>query len=134
LAQAAIESGWGTSRFALQGNSLFGQWTWVEGNGIAPTERAEGATHSVKAFDSLRASVRDYLLNLNTNKAYEHLRDLRQQLRDQGREPDAHIMAAGLSKYSQRGDHYVDEVRAIINSADLAQIMALLAQQQSRVD
>ena len=119
LAQAAIESGWGTSRFALEGNSLFGQWTWAKGSGLTPSERDDGESHAVKAFHTLRSSVRAYLLNLNANPAYAEFRALRAQLRNQGRPADAHILAAGLRKYSQRGSAYVQEVRDIINSADL---------------
>jgi Bax protein len=132
MAQAAIESGWGTSRFALLGNSLFGQWTWTKGAGITPESRDEGATHSVQAFPSLQASVRSYMVNLNRNRAYQGLRDLRQQKMDAGQHADAHTLAAGLSKYSQRGQHYVDELRSIINSKDFRQLDNLtlrLAQQ-----
>ncbi|MDH5302050.1 MAG: glucosaminidase domain-containing protein [Gammaproteobacteria bacterium] len=128
LAQAAIESGWGTSRFALEGNSLFGQWTWAEGKSMTPSDRAEGATHGVRKFVSLRASVRSYLLNLNTNRAYRELRGLREQQREQGEPLDAYQLAAGLSRYSQRGDEYVRDVRAMIRSDELQMINLQLAQ------
>ncbi len=122
LAQAAIESGWGTSRFALEGNSLFGQWTYAKNAGLVPDQRDEGATHSVAAFPSLQASVRSYLNNLNRNRAYRELRQIRARLRQQGRPLDAHALAAGLVRYSQRGDAYVKEVRRIIRSRSLASL------------
>ncbi|VAW99437.1 FIG00909729: hypothetical protein, partial [hydrothermal vent metagenome] len=87
LAQAAIESGWGTSRFALEGNSLFGQWTYQKTGGLTPANRAEDATHSVKAFPNLQASVRAYMHNLNIGHAYDDLRDTRARLHADGQKP-----------------------------------------------
>lgn len=120
VAQAAIESGWGTSRFALQGNSLFGQWTYRQGEGMTPKERPEGASHEVRAFGSLRGSVRAYLRNINTGHAYEALRTLRWRLREAGRPLDAHLLAAGLERYSQRGEAYVAELRRMLRSRSFA--------------
>lgn len=114
LAQAAIESGWGTSRFAREGNSLFGQWTWRESAGITPANRSEGARHSVRAFPDLRASVQAYFRNLNTHGAYREFRHLRAQMRAGDRRLDATQLADGLSHYSQRGEEYVAEVKAMI--------------------
>ncbi len=113
LAQAAIESGWGTSRFAREGNSIFGQWTFG-GAGLVPAERDADASHQVKAFANLQASVRAYLYNINTSNAYRELRWLRARLRKEGRPPDAYTLAAGLHRYSQRGEDYVREVRRIL--------------------
>ncbi len=120
LAQAAIESGWGTSRFALEGNSLFGQWTYQKTGGLAPAKRAEDATHSVKAFPNLQASVRAYLHNLNIGHAYKDLRDTRARLRAAGKKPDALQLAAHLQRYSQRGEDYVRELQRMITSHDFA--------------
>ncbi len=118
LAQAALESGWGTSRFALEGNSLFGQWTYKKTGGLTPQDRAEDATHSVKAFPNLQASVHAYLHNLNIGHAYEELRDTRARLRAAGQKPDPLPLAAHLQRYSQRGEDYVREVQRMITSRD----------------
>jgi len=120
LAQAAIESGWGTSRFALQGNSLFGQWTWREDEGIRPSARREGAKHAVRAFPSLRASVHAYFHNLNAFHAYAKFRRLRASMRQAGKPLDPVALAQGLDRYSQRRDEYVAEVKAMIRSNGLA--------------
>ena len=120
LAQAALESGWGTSRFALEGNSLFGQWTYKKGDGLTPEDRDEDATHSVKAFPNLQASVRAYLHNLNIGHAYQELRDTRARLRAEGKPLDPLKLAAHLQRYSQRGEDYVREVRRMIASRDFA--------------
>ncbi len=114
LAQAANESAWGTSRFARLANNLFGQWTWRDGQGIVPLERPEGESYAVRKFPSLRASVRDYIHNLNIGHAYEELRALRSRQRQAGQPLDALALAAGLTRYSQRGEAYVDEIRSII--------------------
>lgn len=120
LAQAAIESGWGSSRFALEGNSLFGQWTYQKTGGLTPANRAEDATHSVKAFPSLQASVRAYMHNLNIGHAYDDLRNARARLRTDGQKPGPRQLAAHLQRYSQRGEDYVREVQHMIASRDFA--------------
>lgn len=114
LAQAAKESGWGTSRFALQGNSLFGEWTWSKGGGLTPEKRDEGARHSVRAFPDLRASVRSYMHNLNMGFAYGKLRAMRAEMRRNGEHLDSVKLAGGLVRYSQRGEAYVREIRQMI--------------------
>lgn len=119
LAQAANESGWGTSRFTREANNLFGEWTWNEDIGLLPRRRAEGATHFIRIFPSLHASVRAYIHNLNTGHAYGYLRQMRARLRDQGRFPDALTLARGLERYSERGQAYVNEIRAMIRHNDL---------------
>lgn len=119
LAQAAEESGWGSSRFARQGNALFGEWTWTETEGIIPAGRPAGATYAVKAFDSLLDSVRSYAGNLNTNAAYADLRSLRAAMRAEAEALDAARLAGTLLRYSQRGQDYVRSLRAIIRVNDL---------------
>lgn len=121
LAQAAIESGWGTSRFALEGNSLFGQWTYSTSRGIAPTDRDEDATHLVRAFPDLQASVRAYMRNLNTNRAYREFRDARAEMRDRGEDLSAVELVKHLHRYSQRGLEYVEELQKIIKGRTLAE-------------
>lgn len=119
LAQAANESAWGTSRFTLEGNNVFGQWCFIEGCGIVPKRRNSGATHEVKSFDSVASAVSAYFLNINTNQSYDYLRDLRVHMRNEDQPIDAMVLAIGLGRYSQRGDHYVDEVQNIILQNDL---------------
>ena len=121
LAQAAIESGWGTSRFAQQGNSLFGQWSYQKNSGLVPDARNEGANHVVRAFDSLQESVQAYMRNLNTHGAYKELRLMRSSMRDKEQALDSNALAHGLVRYSQRGEAYVEEVKTIIRSNKFTQ-------------
>lgn len=119
LAQAANETGWGTSRFSHEGNNLFGEWTYNASQGIMPLRRHQDATHYVRRFVTLRQSVSSYLNNLNRNSAYRRLRALRARLRKAGKEPDALTLAKGLHRYSARGSAYVAEIRAMIEHNDL---------------
>ncbi|HAM48099.1 MAG TPA: hypothetical protein DCO73_10200 [Alphaproteobacteria bacterium] len=114
LAQGAIESGWGTSRFAQQGNAIFGQWSWKPGSGMVPEGRPEGAQYEIRAFQRLSISVRSYLRNLNTHRAYAALRQNRVQMRAEGTEPRGWALAGHLESYSQRGVDYIAELRKII--------------------
>ncbi|WP_420404490.1 glucosaminidase domain-containing protein [Nisaea sp.] len=114
LAQAASESAWGTSRFAVEGNALFGQWTFG-GNGMRPEEqRAEKGDYKVAAFRTPLYSVRSYLRNLNTNPAYRKFRERRAAGRMQGQLPSGRALATSLHRYSERGKAYTDEIREII--------------------
>lgn len=119
LAQAANESAWGTSRFALEGNNLFGQWCYEAGCGIVPERRIRGATHEVKRFDSIADAIEAYFLNINSHHLYQEFRDLRARMRRQEKELDPMELAYGLGRYSERGDHYVDEVQSIIEQNSL---------------
>lgn len=121
LAQAAKESGWGTSRFARQGNALFGQWTWTD-KGIAPKDRDEGKTHRVKAYETLIESVRDYMLNLNTHRAYEGIRTDRANMRREGEPIDGYVLSRNLLKYSAIGQRYVDALQSIIRVNNLRRL------------
>ena len=114
LVQAAKESGWGTSKFAREGNNLFGQWCYQEGCGIVPSRRSDGASHEVQVFDSVGDAVTAYLHNLNTGKFYRRLRDIRSQIRSARKIPDALSLADGLLLYSERRQAYVDEVKQMI--------------------
>jgi Bax protein len=114
LGQAAYESGYGTSRFAAQGNALFGQWTFG-GEGIVPEQQREHlGDHRIASyrwpFDSLRA----YVMNLNSHPAYEEFRRIRAQLREEGKPLSSLAMADGLTSYSERGQAYVDTLKGII--------------------
>lgn len=114
LAQAAIESGWGTSRFADEGNAIFGQWSWDE-DAITPERvRTELGNYGIKSFTTLFESITAYMQNLNTHPAYETFRQLREQQRLQGQTLDGTRLAAGLENYSERGDEYVQDVRDVI--------------------
>lgn len=115
LAQAANESSWGQSRFAQEGNNLFGQWCFEEGCGLVPEGRPEGASYEVRSFDSINESVRSYLRNINTHIAYRDLRVKRAKARrNEGRLASGVDLAGGLGSYSERGDDYIDEIRATI--------------------
>ena len=122
LAQAAIESGWGSSRFALEGNSLFGQWTFGESAGLEPSKRDAQATHLVASFPDLQASVRSYMRNLNTGNAYHEFRTARALARHNAHPLSATELAAHLHRYSQRGEAYVAEIRHIIRSPSVANL------------
>ena len=121
LAQAANESAWGTSRFALEANNIFGQWCFEEGCGIIPNRRAAGATHEVKSFDTIEASIEGYFLNINSHHLYAGFRQERARLRRLGRRLDSIVLAQRLDRYSERGKSYVDEVQTLIQQNNLAQ-------------
>ncbi|MBC54209.1 MAG: hypothetical protein CMQ34_10300 [Gammaproteobacteria bacterium] len=114
MAQAANESAWGTSRFAREGNNIFGQWCFNEGCGLVPERRRSDASHEVRSFGSVQGSVRAYLRNLNTHDSYAEMREMRADMRAQGRPLDSMILARGLTRYSQRGMAYVHELQDII--------------------
>jgi len=122
LAQAANESAWGTSRFAQRGNNLFGEWTYTPGTGIIPAGRPAGATYEVRKFPSIYESIRSYMNNLNRNGAYRKLREIRENLRKSDQPVTGMALAKGLEKYSQRGDDYINEIRAMIRHNKLARI------------
>jgi len=124
LAQAANESGWGTSRFALQANNLFGQWTFTPGTGLVPEGRPKGETYEVRLFDNLLDSVRSYMKNLNTHPAYRSFRQLRRELREQGAPLKGIHLAQGLKNYSIRRDEYVKEIVDLIRTNNLARFSA----------
>jgi Bax protein len=116
MAQSAAESGWGTSRFARQGNALFGQWTWDQTSGLVPSDRDEGRAHAVRAFGLLANSVRAYVHNLNVSHHYAEFRFARALLRRVG-PPNGtwgHILIGHLEKYSEEGVDYINKVRSII--------------------
>ena len=119
LAQGAKESGWGSSRFAQQGNNYFGQWCYSKGCGLIPKNRANGANHEVTKYDSVKESVFSYINNLNRHTAYKRLRDIRRQLRTADKEINGYLLARGLQHYSERGSAYVNEIQALINSNKL---------------
>ena len=113
LAQAAKESGWGTSRFALEGNAIFGQWTW-SGQGIAPLDRDSNKKHKILKFPILRASVKAYQNNLNTHKSYLKFREKRSILRGKNKKIVGLELTDTLNNYAQTGSEYTDTLNQII--------------------
>ncbi len=118
LAQAAKETGWGTSRFAQEGNALFGQWTW-SGEGLKPKEADENKGHKVMKFNVLQASVRAYQRNLNTHRSYKNFRLARAHLRDNNQPLDSLILSQFLKNYAETGNQYVEVLQKIINQNNL---------------
>ncbi len=113
LAQAAKESGWGTSRFALEGNAIFGQWTW-SGQGIAPLDRESNKNHKILKFPILRASVKAYQNNLNTHKSYSKFRQKRSFLREKDKKVAGLELTETLNNYAQTGSEYTKKLNQII--------------------
>ena len=119
LAQAAEESGWGTSRFVIEGNAVFGQWTFSDTGGLAPKNRDKDKTHKIKAFPCLLDSVRSYIRNLNTHGAYAQMRRVRNSLRIIGAPLEGLMLAENIKRYSQRGEKYVEAIKDLIQSNKL---------------
>ena len=118
IAQAAKETGWGTSRFALKGNALFGQWTW-SGDGLKPKNAEKGEEHKVMKFHSLQLSVRAYLRNLNTHPSYKNLRKARTELRNRNKLLDSIVLSNHLDKYAETGNEYIKVLQKIITQNNL---------------
>jgi len=116
LSQSANESMWGESRFAQQGNNLFGQWCLTPHCGLTPLNRDTTKTHEVAIFKDVNGSIRSYLHNINTNLAYVKLRNIRSRLRLLQRPLIAEKLATGLEKYSERGEDYVLEIQSMIKT------------------
>ena len=114
LVQAAKESGWGRSRFAVEANNLFGQWCYVEGCGMVPSNRAAGANHEIEVFSSVSEAMRRYMNNLNTHDSYSDFRRLRQQLRESGKPLTGMALVNGLILYSERREAYVEDIRGML--------------------
>jgi Bax protein len=118
IAQAAKETGWGTSRFAQEGNALFGQWTW-SGEGIKPAGADDGTTHKVMKFKVLQASVKAYQRNLNTHSTYRDFRSARAELRNENKKLDSIVLTEHLDKYAETGKEYVRILQQIIRQNNL---------------
>ena len=114
LAQAAEESGWGTSRFAAQGNAVYGQWTWGKNAIVPEQQRKELGNYGIASFETLQQSISAYMLNLNTHNAYASLRTKRAELRAKDQKITGHILAGQLTKYSERGEEYVKGLRSLM--------------------
>ena len=118
IAQAAKESGWGTSRFALEGNAMFGQWTWGK-DGIVPKEKETNQEHKILKFPMLRSSVKAYMFNLNTHRGYKDFRDARAELRKNNKTISGLDLVNYLQNYAQTGSEYTRILRKIINQNQL---------------
>ena len=121
LAQAAKESGWGTSRFALEGNAIYGQWTW-NGDGIEPLEKTKDQSHKILKFPLLRASVKAYITNLNTHRGYKSFRQKRLELRKQNKKLAGLELINELENYAQTGKEYTKILGQIIKQNDLDEL------------
>ena len=119
LAQAANESGWGTSRFARQANNLFGIWCFREGCGLTPKNRDEGLTHEVAKYETVQVGLVAYIHTINTNPAYTYLRDIRATTRSQEQHFSGLALAEGLLRYSSRGIDYVRDIQQLIRVNEL---------------
>ena len=118
IAQAAKETGWGTSRFAQEGNALFGQWTWT-GEGIKPAGAEDDSTHKVMKFKVLQASVKAYHRNLNTHPSYRAFRSARAEYREEKKILDSIVLSQYLDKYAETGKEYVKILQQIIRQNKL---------------
>ena len=119
LAQAAIESAWGTSRFATKGNNFFGQWCFTKDCGLVPSKRSHGSYHEVKKFNSPEESIASYMLNLNSHPAYKALRDKRDVQRKKNEPINGCLMAEGLIEYSERKTAYVESLKQLMRTNQL---------------
>lgn len=124
LAQAANESAWGTSRFALEGNNYFGQWCFEPGCGLVPRSRDADKSHEVAIYASPAESVERYVANLNRNGAFAPLREIRASLREGGEPVTGLALAGGLRRYSEPGEAYIDELRSMIRYNELTRFDA----------
>ena len=113
IAQAAKESGWGTSRFALEGNAMFGQWTWSK-NGIEPTDKSKNQDHKILRFSMLRSSVKAYKNNLNTHRGYREFREKRAELRKNNKKISGLKLVNYLHNYAATGKEYTKILKKII--------------------
>ena len=116
LAQSAIESGWGTSRYSREGNAVFGQYTFDESKGLKPKDRNDNDEFFIKKFPNLSESVRSYLKNINTHLAYSDFREERKKLRMSGENLSGYKLVNFLKDYSERRESYIKDVKEIISS------------------
>jgi Bax protein len=120
VAQAATESGWGTSRFARQGNNFFGQWCFKKGCGLVPQSRKETMRHEVARFDSALTSVESYVLNLNRHSKYSGFREERAKMRTSMQPLSGLSLVSELHHYSERRQDYIQDIKSIIQSNNLS--------------
>ena len=114
IAQAALETGWGRSRFAHSGNALYGEWTFGNARGIVPNGRGDGEDHKIRSFDNLLHSVTGYMNNLNSHNAYREFRAIR--VRAGSAIPDSRALARSLKAYGKGDPKYTTKLRSIISA------------------
>jgi Bax protein len=131
LAQGAKESGWGTSRFALEGNAIFGQWTW-KGDGLEPLEKSSDQNHKIAKFPLLRASVKAYITNLNTHNGYKNFRKKRFEIRKKNKPLRGEELIDELDNYAQTGKEYTKILRLIIEQNDLDEFETVMIDNQKK--
>ncbi|WP_201351848.1 glucosaminidase domain-containing protein [Hydrogenimonas urashimensis] len=120
LAQGAVESGWGTSRFAVKGNALFGQWSFSKSSMKPREQRSYLGDYGLASFNTPLDSVRAYILNLNTHPAYREFREMRAKLRREGKPLSGTLLARTLENYSERGEAYIKELLKVIRVNNLS--------------
>ena len=131
IAQAAKESGWGTSRFALEGNAMYGQWTWG-GEGIEPSKKDKEKEHKILKFPKLQSSVAAYMKNLNTHRGYSEFRDKRSKIREKKQEVNGLDLVDYLYNYAQTGSEYVKTLKIIIQQNNLNDFDSSILMNSSR--
>ncbi len=114
LAQAALESGWGKSRFTKEANNIFGHWTYNAKVGLVPKDRAQNAKHFIRIFESLSHSIKKYMLNLNSNRAYKSFQEKRYIQRLKGEKLNSLLLSQTLINYSGIGERYLKILKSII--------------------
>ena len=119
LVQAAVESGWGTSRFAREANNFFGQRCYRPNCGITPLERPAGSRFGLAEFASVEESIESYIMNLNTHESYGEFREMRLRRRNSGEPITGLSLVRGLENYSERGDDYVEDIASMIRANGL---------------
>ncbi len=132
VAQAAQESSWGRSRYAVQANNLFGQWCYKRGCGVVPAKRPKDAKHEVRKFDNVSTAIRSYIHNLNSHHKYEKLRTLRAQLRKSDKSIEGEDLVEGLLYYSEQREKYIKDIRLMLKQYKLARTQQLNAVAQKK--
>ena len=119
IAQAAVESGWGKSRFTKKANNIFGHWTYNAKNGILPKRRPAGSKHYIRVFPNIQASLRAYMLNLNRHTAYKSFHKKRYQTRVKNKNPMGIVLSQTMIKYSGIGKKYLTILKSVIRKNKL---------------
>lgn len=114
LAQAAVESAWGKSRFVKEANNIFGHWTYDKEFGIIPKRRDQGASHFIRVFESLEASIKAYMLNLNRNEAYKSFQEQRYNNKEENQQISGLLLSRTMLNYSGIANKYLDILSKVI--------------------
>jgi Bax protein len=125
VSQAAIESGWGTSRYAREGNAVFGQYTYKQDLGIIPKERPVEENFLVRKFQTISDSTASYIKNLNTHDAYKDFRENRKKIRMNGENFLGLTLVKHLINYSERKQDYIKDVEKMIKDNNFQDLDAI---------